>query len=153
MLVAKILFNSVISTEGARFRTINISNFYLIAPLKRPEYIRIQIRDIPNEIIKEYKLKDKTDAKGAVYFDANCSMYGLPQSGLIANALLEKGLRKRSYQQRKLLPGLWKHEWRPVQFALVVNNFGLKYVGEKHALKKITRSRPIGTAQGTSESH
>jgi hypothetical protein len=33
MLVAKILFNSVISTPGARFGTMDISNFYLMTPL------------------------------------------------------------------------------------------------------------------------
>jgi hypothetical protein len=33
MLVAKMLFNSVISTKGARFMTIDISNFYLMTPL------------------------------------------------------------------------------------------------------------------------
>ena len=34
MFVAKILLNSVISTHGARFMTINISNFYLMTKLK-----------------------------------------------------------------------------------------------------------------------
>ena len=34
MLVAKLLFNSVISTKGARFMTIDISDFYLMTPLK-----------------------------------------------------------------------------------------------------------------------
>jgi hypothetical protein len=32
MLVAKMLFNSVISTKGARFMTMDISNFYLMTP-------------------------------------------------------------------------------------------------------------------------
>ena len=36
MLVAKILFNGIISTKVARFMTIDISNFYLMKPLKRP---------------------------------------------------------------------------------------------------------------------
>ena len=47
MLVAKILFNSVVSTRNAKFMTMDISNFYLMTPLKRPEYIRISIKDIP----------------------------------------------------------------------------------------------------------
>ena len=34
MLVAKILFNSVVSTKGAQFMTIDISDFYLMTPLK-----------------------------------------------------------------------------------------------------------------------
>ena len=52
ILVAKILFNIIISTKGSRFMTIYISNFYLMTPLKRPEYICIHVRDIPDEIIK-----------------------------------------------------------------------------------------------------
>ena len=39
MLMAKILFNSVISTKGARLMKMDISNFYLLTPLARPEYI------------------------------------------------------------------------------------------------------------------
>ena len=57
MIAAKILFKIIISTKGSRFTTINISNFYLMTPLKHPEYIRIHIRDIPDDTIKEYKLK------------------------------------------------------------------------------------------------
>ena len=61
-------------------------------------------------------------------------MYGLPQSGLLANKLLEKRLNKQEYRQIKLLPGLLKHDWRPVHFTLVVDDFVVKYVGEEHAL-------------------
>jgi hypothetical protein len=35
MLVAKMLFNTVISTKGMRFMTMDISNFYLMTPLHR----------------------------------------------------------------------------------------------------------------------
>ncbi|KAL7475979.1 hypothetical protein ACHAW6_001871 [Cyclotella cf. meneghiniana] len=55
MLTAKILINSVISTIGARFMTMDTSNFYLNTPLARPEYICMSIHDIPEEIIIEYK--------------------------------------------------------------------------------------------------
>ena len=47
MLVAKTLFNSVISTRGAKFMTMDMSNFYLMTPLKRPEYTRVKLADIP----------------------------------------------------------------------------------------------------------
>ena len=67
MLVAKILFNSVISTKGVRFMTMDISNFYLMTPLARPEYIQVKLSDLPDEIIDEYKLKSKTTKDGAVY--------------------------------------------------------------------------------------
>ena len=61
-------------------------------------------------------------------------MYGLPQSGLLAKKILEKRLNKNGSQQRKLVPGLLKHDWRPIQFTLLVDDFGVKYVGEKYTL-------------------
>ena len=141
MLVAKILFNSVVSTENAKFMTMDISNFYLMTPLKRPEYVRVSLGDIPEEIIKKYKLKDIA-TKGAVHIMATRGMYGLPQAGLLANQLLEKRLNKAGYRQSKLVPGLWKHDWRPIQFTLVVDDFGVKYLGKEHAdhLKKTLES-------------
>ena len=69
-----------------------------------------------------------------VYIFTNRGMYGLPQSGIPAKEILKKRLNKCGYQQRKLVPGLWKNDWRPMQFTLVLDNFGVKYVGEKHAL-------------------
>ena len=56
-LVAKLLFNSVASTKNAKFTTMDIPSFYLMIPLKRPEYIQINLRDIPEEIILEYNLR------------------------------------------------------------------------------------------------
>ena len=132
MMVAKILFNSVVSTKGARFMTMDISNFYLNTPIWQPEYIRIKLSDIPDKIIKEYKLQAKTE-NGCVYVEVNKGMHGLPQSGLLANNLLEKILNKHGYYKSKLVPGPWKHEWRPIQFTLAVNNFDVKYVGKQHA--------------------
>lgn len=69
----------------------------------------------------------------SVHIEANKGMYGLPQAGLLANELLEKRLNKRGYFQSKSGPGLWKHKWRPVQFTLVVDDVGVKYVGREHA--------------------
>jgi len=134
MLVAKMLFNSVVSTKGAKFMTMDISNFYLMTPLKRPEYIRIKLSDIPEEVIVEYGLRKKVDKNDCVYIEASRGMYGLPQSGLLANELLEKRLNAAGFRQSKLVPGLWKHDTRPIQFTLVVDDFGVKYVGEEHAL-------------------
>ena len=57
------------------------------------------------------RVKEKIDAKGAVYIVANRGMYVLPQFGLLANKLLENQHNKRCYQQIKLVPGLWKHDW------------------------------------------
>ena len=60
-------------------------------------------------------------------------MYGLPQAGLLAQKLPKKRLAKHSYKQSDVTPGLSTHEWRPIYFSLVVDDFGVKYVGEEHA--------------------
>ena len=126
MFVAKMLFNSVISTKGTKFMTMDISNFYLMTPLKRPEYIKMKLADIPDEVIQEYKLKDVVSSDGSIYISAIRGMYGLPQAGLLANQIFEKRLNEHGYHQSKLVPGLWKHKWRPIQFMIFVDDFGFK---------------------------
>jgi hypothetical protein len=93
----------------------------------------MKLSDILDEVIKEYKLREKATKNGSIYIKAKCGMYGLPHSGLLANKLLEKRLNKHSYRQSKLVPCLWKHDTWPIQFTLVVDDFGVKYIGQEHA--------------------
>ena len=134
MLVAKILFNSVVSTPNAKFMTLDISNFYLNTPMKQPEYIHLNIRNIPEEVIRKYQLNDIVDNAGSIYLALVKGMYGLPHASLIANELLEKQLNKHGYFQSKLIPGLWAHKTRPITFTFVVDDIGVKYIGKEHAL-------------------
>lgn len=46
---------------------------------------------------------------------------------------MSERLSEFGYFPCKHTPGLWKHKWRPVTFALVVNDFGVKYKGKQHA--------------------
>jgi hypothetical protein len=57
-------------------------------------------------------------------------MYGLLQASIIVQDLLTKRLHKAGYQQSKVTPGYWRHEWRPISFILVVDNFGVKYINK-----------------------
>ena len=52
----------------------------------------------------------------------------------MANKQLAKFLGKEGYFQKLHTPGLWKHAWRPISFALVVDDFLINYVGKAHAL-------------------
>ena len=79
--------------------------------------------DLPDEIIKEYRLRKIVNLKGFVFVEVTKGMYGLPQAGLLANELLEKRLNKNGYFQSKLVAGLWAHKTRPIQFTLVVDDF------------------------------
>ena len=61
-------------------------------------------------------------------------MYGLPQSGILANKLLKERLEEDGYTELPHTSGLFKHETRPVWFTLCVDDFGIKYIGKEHAL-------------------
>ncbi len=45
LLLIKIFLNNVISTKGAKFANADLANFYLMTPLKRPEYAKIKLTD------------------------------------------------------------------------------------------------------------
>ena len=51
LLTTKTLFNSTVSTPGARFFTFDIKDFYYGSTMIDCEYMRIQLADIPQEII------------------------------------------------------------------------------------------------------
>ena len=57
----------------------------------------------------------------------------LPQVGIIANNLLTRRLINHGYYQVKQTPGLWRYMWRPISFTLVVDGFGISYIGQEHA--------------------
>ena len=101
--------------------------------MARPEYMRLKIDDMSDNIIKQYQLREKATKDGYVYVEINKGMYGLPQAGIIAQQLLEKRLDAAGYHQSTITPGFWTHDWRPISFALCIDDFGVKYVGEEHA--------------------
>ena len=85
----KIIWNSVLSTPGANFLTVNITSFYLGTPMDRPEFMRLPIKIIPQEIIDNNNLRDIVNNQW-VYYNTVRGMYGLSQAGKIANNLLKK---------------------------------------------------------------
>jgi hypothetical protein len=130
----KIMLNSVISTPGIRFMSLDIQNFYLNTPMSRYEYIQIKIDNVPDKVIKQYNLCEKVDNDGYVYVEVQKGMYGLLQAGILAQELLEQQLNKHGYIQNKALPGLCMHKTGPISFTLVVDNFGIKYIGQEHVM-------------------
>ncbi len=129
---AKLVINSTISTKDAKYMCGDIKNFYLRTPMERFEYMRIPIKLIPAKIIEAYNLLPKV-YKDQIYVEIRRGMYGLPQAGILANQLLTKRLAPHGYEQCRHTPGLWRHKWRPILFSLVVDDFGIKYVGKQHA--------------------
>ncbi len=142
MILFKILVNSILSTPNTKCIMIDIKDFYLQTTMERAEYMRLKILDIPEEVIQHYNLMSLVTQDGYVYCKITRGMYGLPQSGIIAQELLEKQLAEYGYHQSKIINGFWKHKTRPTCFTLIVNNFAVKYVNnedEEHLTNAIKK--------------
>jgi hypothetical protein len=68
-----------------------------------------------------------------VYIEVQKGMYGLLQAGILANQLLSHCPAIHGYHQTKFTPGIWRHNNHPIQFTLVMDDFGVQYVGKEHA--------------------
>ena len=87
--------------------------------------MKILVRLIPDEIKVEYKVSVFRDA-GYLNVQINRGVYVLEQAGLLANELLEYFLTKHGLNQTPHPPGLWRHHTNSIQFALRVDDFGIK---------------------------
>jgi hypothetical protein len=133
MTLFKCLMNSIISTSGARCIMVDIKDFYLCTPMKSPEYMRLKVTEIPEEITREYKLQELVTQDGYMYCKITKGMYGPPQAGIIALELPNKRLAEYGDHQSQIIPGLWTHKTRPTTFTLVVDDFTIKIMSEKDA--------------------
>ena len=132
LTTAKTTFNSVVSTPDARFMVIDISNFYLnteLPPAER-EYMWVEAWMIPDDIMEEYDIEI---INGRALVEITNAIYGLPQAGRLSYNKLKQHLEDDGYLPCKLTPGLFRHVSRPISFCLVVDDFGIKYVGKDNA--------------------
>jgi hypothetical protein len=94
--------------------------------------MKMPIGLFPTWIVKQYDLAQHV-LNGFVYLEMRRAVWGLPQAGILANKLLRRRLLPHGYFECNNTPGLWKHVSRPISFTLVVDDFGVKYVGKEHA--------------------
>ena len=128
MVLVKMLLQSVIS-DGVRFMTIDIKDYYLKTPMARPEYIRLRINQLPPEIQSTYNLAQYVH-HDTVLFQVNQTMYGLPQAGILSQQRLIAHLATSGYHQCPRTPCLFRHVDNGITFTLVVDDFGVKYTTE-----------------------
>ena len=62
----KIIWNSVISTEGARYACLDVGDFYLETPLEEYEYMKMPLALFPPWTHEQYDL-DEHAHNGFVY--------------------------------------------------------------------------------------
>ena len=58
LTTAKMLWNSVISTDGAKFMGLDIGDFYLETPMEEYEYMIMPLHLFPQHTIDQYKLQE-----------------------------------------------------------------------------------------------
>ena len=95
------------------------------------EYMTIPLSSLPQHTVVQYDL-NKHAQNGQVYLKMWRAIYGLPQAGALANNQLKNFLAPTGYYTFAHTPGIWRHTTRLIQFSLVVDYFGVKYVGKYH---------------------
>ncbi len=83
-------------------------------------------------------------------FSAKCNMEctASHRLGIIAQDLLTKHLHKAGYHQSTITPGYWRHDWHPINFTLIVDDFGMKYINKKdinHLMSILKQDYEIST--------
>jgi hypothetical protein len=69
MMTVKMHLNSVISTKGAHYCTIDLKDFYLNTPMERPEYMRLKLSNLPHDFVDMYKITKIAQDNDSVYKD------------------------------------------------------------------------------------
>jgi Reverse transcriptase (RNA-dependent DNA polymerase) len=129
----KVFLNSVVSTKGAKFITLDIKDFYLNTTMQYKDrvYMRIPEAYIPDDIKDKYGIVGNGFiVDGYAYVEITKGMYGLKQAGRLANEQLAEHLAQYGYAPCPHTHGLWKHATRPISFTLVVDDFGVKYIND-----------------------
>ncbi len=137
--MAKLHWNSVVSTPNAKYMCLHIKNFYLTAALEYFKYIKMPLNLFPVWIIGQYDLTKHAKDRW-VHNEMRRLIWGLPQAGILANKRLCRKLAPFWYYEWVNNPGLWYHETQPVTFTIVVDDFGVKYGVDKANVEHLIAS-------------
>ena len=144
------VISSTIFMPRARYMCSDL-DFFGGTSLDRYKYTRLRIKILPQRIIDAYNLLGLVH-NGYVYCEIQRGMYGLPQEGKLAYNQLFCQLDPHGYALCCHTPGLWRHKWRIILFSLVVDDFGVKYIGRAHAEYLVTTLRNYHTLKTDWES-
>ena len=68
-----------------------------MTPLKSQEYVKMKLSHFPESLIAHYNLCEKANPDGFFYVAIKQGMYGLPQSGILAQKILETRINAHGY--------------------------------------------------------
>ena len=132
LTTTKILLNSVLSTAGGKFMTVDLKDLCYNTPIQDYKYMQFPLSIIPQEIIDQYQLQN-IQRKYIVYMGICKGISGLKQAGKLANHCLQSHLLKYGYSPVPRTASLWKPNNKNVMFTLAVNNFGVRFPKKEDA--------------------
>ena len=100
--------------------------------MDRYDYTKMKLTDFSKHVQQQYNLQSHAK-NGYVYLEIRRYIYGLPQADKLANKYLRNKLQPHGYYEVSHTLGLWKHIYRPIDFSLVVDDFGVNHAGEDNA--------------------
>ena len=99
--------------------------------MKYFQYMRIQKKIIPQEVLDEYDII--FDNRDFTYVELRRGMYGLKEVDIIAFDQLFRKLKRFGYEPMPQPPRLCKHISRRTTFTLCVDDFGIQYFSKDDA--------------------
>jgi hypothetical protein len=126
----KLLLNKVVSTKGARFMTLDITDFYLGTPLMIKQYMKVHKRMVPEVTRQHFNLTEEFWDNDHIFVEISKGMYGLTEAGVLAQERLYEHLKGYGYELTPNTPGLLRHRHRDITFTLVVDDFGVYYTNK-----------------------
>jgi hypothetical protein len=138
----KLLWNSVLSTKGGKFMTMDLKDFFLCSELPEKEYCKIPATEFTNSQLDEYDLRPFI-VNGTILFEIDMTMYGLPQAAFLSQQDLKKHLVSHGFYECKHTPCFYRHLTRNLLFGVVVDDFGIQYTNKADAqwLETILKER------------
>ena len=88
--------------------------------------MKLPLEIIVDKIIQKYKLQYLAH-QFFVYIEIQKGIYGLPQAGNIVNNKMKQRLVSFGYEPAPITPGLLWYQIYPLQFSLVMDDFGIQY--------------------------
>ena len=105
LATVKLLLNIVVSTKSVKFTTADIKDFLYASFLPDPEYMKMKLKIITQEIIDQYQLQD-LEKYGWVYMKTVKGMPGLKQAARPANEGLVHHIAPYGYAPVQHTPSL-----------------------------------------------
>ena len=95
------------------------------------EYTKMPLALFPEWTRNQYNPNEHA-LSGLVYWEIHSAMYRLPNAGGLANLRLRKKFKPEGFCEVAHTPGLQKRRCHSIQFFLIVDDFGVKYIGKEH---------------------